>query len=97
MNITITGRHLEVTEALRNYVHEKVARIEGHYDKINKVSVTLSVEKFNQKAEATLHVTGNDIHADSIKEDMYAAIDDMADKLDRQVRHYKRKLTDHRI
>lgn len=97
MNITITGRHLEVTEALRNYVQEKVARIEGHYDKINKVSVTLSVEKFSQKAEATLHVTGNDIHADSIKEDMYAAIDDMADKLDRQVRHYKRKLTDHRI
>ncbi len=97
MNITITGRHLEITDALRNYINEKVARIEGHYDRINKVSVTLSVEKFNQKAEATLHVTGNDIHADSTKEDMYAAIDDMTDKLDRQVRHYKRKLTDHRI
>ncbi len=96
MNITITGRHLEITDALRNYVNEKVARIEGHYDKINKVSVTLSFEKFNQKAEATLHVTGNDIHADSVKEDMYAAIDDMVDKLDRQVRHYKRKITDHR-
>ncbi len=97
MNITITGRHLEITDALHDYIHEKVARIEGHYDKINNVSVVLSVEKFNQKAEATLHVTGNDIHAGSIKEDMYAAIDDMADKLDRQVRHYKRKITDHRI
>lgn len=97
MNITIIGRHLEVTEALRDYVTEKVERISGHYDKINKVNVVLSVEKFNQKAEATLHVTGNDIHAGSTKEDMYAAIDDMTDKLDRQVRHYKRKLTDHRL
>lgn len=97
MNITILGHHLEVTDALRAYVTEKVERISGHYDKINKVNVTLSVEKYNQKAEATLHVTGNDIHADSVKDDMYAAIDDMADKLDRQVRHYKRKLTDHRL
>lgn len=97
MNITIFGRHLEVTDALKAYVIEKVERIEGHYDKINKVNVTLSVENYNQKAEATLHVTGTDIHADSVKEDLYAAIDDMADKLDRQVRHYKRKLTDHRL
>lgn len=97
MNITITGHHLDVTDALRAYVTEKVERISGHYDKINKVSVTLSVEKYHQKAEATLHVTGNDIHADSVQEDMYAAIDDMADKLDRQVRHYKRKATDHRL
>lgn len=97
MNITILGHHLEVTDALRAYVTEKVERISGHYDKINKVNVTLSVEKYNQKAEATLHVTGNDIHADSVKDDMYAAIDDMTDKLDRQVRHYKRKLTDHRL
>ncbi len=97
MNITVTGRHLEITDALREYVTEKVERISGHYDKINKVNVILSVEKFNQKAEATLHVTGNDIHADSVKEDMYAAIDDMTDKLDRQVRHYKRKLKDHRM
>ncbi|MBS9778668.1 MAG: ribosome-associated translation inhibitor RaiA [Gammaproteobacteria bacterium] len=97
MNITILGHHIEVTEALRDYVTQKVERISGHYDKINKVNVTLSVEKYNQKAEATLHVTGNDIHADSTKDDMYAAIDDMVDKLDRQVRHYKRKITDHRM
>lgn len=97
MNITIVGRHLEVTDALRDYVNEKVERISGHYDKINKVNVSLSVEKYLQKAEATLHVTGHDIHADSVQEDMYAAIDDMTDKLDRQVRHYKRKLTDHRL
>ncbi|MGY0399152.1 MAG: ribosome hibernation-promoting factor, HPF/YfiA family [Ostreibacterium sp.] len=97
MNITITGHHLEVTDALHTYITEKIKRISGHYDKLNKVNVTLSVEKFNQKAEATLHVTGNNIHADSVKEDMYAAIDDMTDKLDRQIRHYKRKLTDHRL
>ncbi|PIE45460.1 MAG: ribosomal subunit interface protein [Gammaproteobacteria bacterium] len=97
MNIKITGRHLDITDALRAYVEEKVERISGHYDKINKVSVILSIEKYNKKAEATLHVTGNDIHADSVKEDMYAAVDDMVDKLDRQVRHYKRKLTDHRL
>jgi len=96
MNITITGRHLEVTDALRAYVEKKVERIEGHYDKLSNVDVTLSVEKYNQKAEATLRVTGSDIHAGSIKEDMYAAIDDMVDKLDRQVRHYKRKQKDHR-
>ena len=97
MNITILGHHLEVTDALRSYVSEKVERISGHYDKINKVNITLSVEKYNKKAEATLHVAGNDMHADSINKDMYAAIDEMTDKLDRQIRHYKRKLTDHRI
>ncbi len=97
MNINITGHHLDVTDALRDYVTEKVERISGHYDKINKVNVTLSVERHNQKAEATLHVTGSDIHADAIHEDMYAAIDEMTDKLDRQVRHYKRKLKDHRV
>lgn len=97
MNISITGHHLDVTDALRAYILEKVERIEGHYDKITQVNVTLSVEKYNQIAEATLRVPGNDIHADSTKEDMYAAIDDMTDKLDRQVRHYKRKQTDHRL
>ncbi|PID65015.1 MAG: ribosomal subunit interface protein [Gammaproteobacteria bacterium] len=97
MNITIIGRHLEVTDALNAYVTEKVERISGHYDNINKVNVTLSVEKHNQKAEATLHVTGHDIHADAVHENMYAAIDEMSDRLDRQVRHYKRKLTDHRL
>ncbi len=97
MNITITGRHFDVTDALHDYAIEKVERISGHYDKINKVNVILSVEKHHQKAEATLHVTGNDIHADAVHGDMYAAIDEMTDKLDRQVRHYKRKLKDHRI
>ncbi len=97
MNITITGRHLDVTDALRAYATEKVERISGHYDKINKVSVTLSVERHNQKAEATLYVTGSDMHADAVNDDMYAAIDEMVDKLDRQVRHYKRKLKDHRL
>lgn len=97
MNFNITGHHVEITPALREYVSQKLDRIEGHYDKITSVNVTLTVEKLQQKAEATLHVAGNDIHADSIQEDMYAAIDDLADKLDRQVRRYKSKLTDHRL
>lgn len=97
MNFNITGRHVEITDALREYVSQKLDRIEGHYDKITSVNVILTVEKLQQKAEATLHVAGNDIHANSAHEDMYAAIDDLADKLDRQVRRYKSKLTDHRL
>lgn len=97
MNFNITGHHVEITDALRDYVSQKLDRIEGHYDKITSVNVTLTVEKLQQKAEATIHVAGNDIHANSVQPDMYAAIDDLADKLDRQVRRYKSKLTDHRL
>ncbi|MPV86542.1 ribosome hibernation-promoting factor, HPF/YfiA family [Ostreibacterium oceani] len=96
MNLNITGHHVEVTDALRDYVTDKMARIEGHHDKIISVNVTLKVEKLDQKAEATLQLAGNTIHADSSKPDMYAAIDDMIDVLDRQVRHHKRRITDHR-
>ncbi len=96
MNFNITGHHVEVTKALKDYVAEKLDKIEVHFDKITSVNVVLTVEKLEQKAEATLHVKGHDIHADSTKEDMYAAIDDMTDKLDRQVRRYKTKMTDHR-
>ncbi len=96
MNFNITGHHVEITEALRSYVSDKLDRVEGHFDKITSVNVTLTVEKLERKAEATLHVAGQDIHADSVKDDMYAAIDDLADKLDRQVRRHKSKLKDHR-
>ncbi len=96
MNFNITGHHVEITDSLRDYVSQKLNRVEGHFDKITSVKVTLTVEKLQQKAEATLHVAGNDIHADSVQGDMYAAIDDLADKLDRQVRKHKSKITDHR-
>ncbi len=96
MNFNITGHHVEVTKPLKEYVSEKLNKIEGHFDKITSVNVVLTVEKLEQKAEATLHVKGNDIHAGATKEDMYAAIDEMTDKLDRQVRRYKTKLKDHR-
>lgn len=95
MQIQLTGHHVDITDALRAYVIEKIGRIERHFDQVTSVQIILSVEKLRQKAEATLHVAGNDLYADSVQEDMYAAIDGLADKLDRQVKRHKEKLTDH--
>lgn len=95
MNLNLTGHHLEVTPALRDYVQSKLARVSNHFDHVIDVKVTLSVEKLVQKVEATLHVPGNDLHAESSDADMYSAIDTLADKLDRQVVKHKEKLTDH--
>ncbi|MDX1655941.1 MAG: ribosome-associated translation inhibitor RaiA [Candidatus Competibacteraceae bacterium] len=95
MQIQLTGHHMDITDALRAYVIEKLGRIERHFDQVTSVQIILSVEKLRQKAEATLHVAGNDLYADSVQEDMYAAIDGLADKLDRQVKRHKEKLTDH--
>lgn len=95
MQINLTGHHVEITQPLRDYVQEKIGKIERHCDSITSAYVILSVEKLRQKAEATLHVAGNDIHADATEEDMYAAIDVLADKIDRQIKKYKEKLTDH--
>jgi putative sigma-54 modulation protein len=94
MQTTISGNHIQVTEALRNYVTEKLARLARHSDQITNVHVVLSVDKrIRQRAEATLHVHGADLFADCESEDMYAAIDLLADKLDRQVlRHKERQL-----
>ena len=96
MQISLTGHHIDITEALRNYVDSKFERLERHFDHVTNVHVVLSVEKVRQKAEATVHVNGADIFADSTEEDMYAAIDGLVDKLDRQVKKHKEKNTNHR-
>jgi len=95
MNLNITGHHIEVTPALREYVTGKVEKVLRHFDHVTSVHVILTVEKLVQKAEITLHVKGKDIYADSSDADLYAAIDMLIDKLDRQVLKYKDKNTDH--
>lgn len=95
MNLQLTGHHLEVTPALRDYLHSKLIRVSNHFDHVIDVKVTLSVEKLVQKVEATLHVPGNDLHVACSDENMYSAIDMLADKLDRQVVRHKEKLGDH--
>lgn len=96
MQISVTGHHLDVTDSMRNYVEEKFARLERHFDHVTNVHVILSLEKVNKKAEATVHVAGADVFADSLNEDMYAAIDSLVDKLDRQVIRHKEKMKSHR-
>ena len=95
MQLSLTGHHVDITDALRNYVEEKVERLERHFDHVTNMHVILSVEKLQKKAEATVHLSGADIFADSVHEDMYAAIDTLVDKLDRQVLKHKEKMTDH--
>jgi putative sigma-54 modulation protein len=91
MNLSISGHHLEVTPALREYVTVKLDKIRRHFDQVIDVNVFLSVDKLRQKAEIALHVRGKDIFAESVDEDLYAAIDSLVDKLDRQVLKYKDK------
>ncbi len=95
MNLQLIGHHLEVTQALRDYLLSKLARVSNHFDHVIDVKVTLSVEKLVQKVEATLHVPGNDLHVACTDENMYSAIDLLADKLDRQVLKHKEKQGDH--
>ena len=85
MNLSLTGHHVDITPAIRTYVVSKLDRITRHFDHVIDVTVVLTVEKLEQKAEANVHVSGNDLHAEAVDEDMYAAIDALADKLDRQV------------
>ncbi|WP_417579207.1 ribosome hibernation promoting factor [Nitrincola sp.] len=96
MQINITGHHVELTDALNEYVRSKFVRLERHFDNITNVQVTLSVEKQRQKAEADLHVAGGEIFAQAEQDDMYAAIDAMIDKLDRQVIKHKEKMKSHK-
>ncbi len=95
MQIDVTGHHVELTDPLRNYVNEKFERLERHFDHVTDVHVILSVEKLRHTAEATIHISGGKLFADSTDEDMYAAIDSLTDKLDRQIKKHKEKLTDH--
>ena len=95
MNLNITGHHVEVTPAIREYISSKLDRVIRHFDNVTSVGVILSVEKLRQKAEVTVHVRGKDIHVESEDADLYAAIDALTDKLDRQVLKYKDKSSDH--
>ena len=95
MQLIITGRHVEVTPALRDYVKGKMDRIIRHCDQLTEARCILEVEKLRHKAEGTLFVSGGTIFAEAVAEDMYAAIDALADKLDRQIIKHKEKLTDH--
>ncbi|MDH5611103.1 MAG: ribosome-associated translation inhibitor RaiA [Gammaproteobacteria bacterium] len=95
MQIELTGHHIEITDSLRNYVTEKMEKLERHFDKVSNTHVILSVEKNVQKAEATVHMSGHDIFAEANEPDMYASIDALVDKLDRQVKKHKEKITNH--
>jgi putative sigma-54 modulation protein len=100
MNLTISGHHLEVTPALRGYVTTKLERISRHFDQVVDIKVLLTVDNLKekdqrQKAECNIHVKGKDLFAESAHADLYAAVDDLADKLDRQVLRYKDKAQDH--
>ncbi|AFL74184.1 ribosome hibernation-promoting factor, HPF/YfiA family [Thiocystis violascens] len=96
MQINLTGHHIDITDALRDYVENKFERLGRHFDHVINAHVVLSVEKLAQKAEATLNVNGGNVFADSTHEDMYAAIDALIDKLDRQVLRHKEKKSSHR-
>ena len=95
MHISLSGHHVEITPALRSYLTGKLERVQRHFDQVTEMKVILSVAKLRQKAEATLNVNGSSLHADAEDEDMYAAIDALADKLDRQIKKHKEKITDH--
>ena len=95
MNLNISGHHLEVTPAIRSYVTDKLSKAIRHFDHVINATVMLSVEKLIQKAEVTIHLRGKDIHAEASDEDLYAAIDLLSDKLDRQVLRHKDKVQNH--
>ena len=96
MNLHLTGHHLEITPAIRDYVSNKLQRITHHFDHVIDVNVILAVEKLNHKIEASVHVRGKDIHCESTASDMYAAIDGLIDKLDRTIIKHKEKSLERR-
>jgi putative sigma-54 modulation protein len=95
MQLKLSGHHVEVTPALRGYVEKKLERVKRHFDHVIDVTFLISVDKLQHKAEATVHVSGSNIHADAVDSNMYASIDALADKLDRSVLKYKEKQQDH--
>lgn len=95
MQTSITGHHIEVTAALRDRISTKMEKLERHFDHVTDIHVILSVEKQRHQAEATVNVSGAKLYAKSVEDDMYAAVDSLVDKLDRQVKKHKEKLTDH--
>ena len=95
MQMTISGHHLDITDPIRNYVTTKLSKLERHYEQITSTAVILTVEKLVQKAEANVHVAGAELFANAEHEDMYAAIDALTDKLDRQLIKHKEKHRGH--
>jgi putative sigma-54 modulation protein len=95
MNMSVSGHHVEITPAIRDYVTAKLQRITRHFDHVIDVNVILTVEKLRHKAEVNVHLSGKDVYVEADDENMYAAIDLLIDKLDRQVLKHKRKLRDH--
>lgn len=96
MQINLSGHHVDITPAIKSYVEAKLNRLERHNDRITNVAVILSVEKLRQKAESTVRVSGTEVYADAESQDLYAAIDLLADKLDRQIIREKEKKKDHK-
>jgi len=96
MQINFTGHRVEVTQALRSVTEEKFDRLARHFDKITSIHVVFDVEKLRQMAEATILVNKGELHASSESENMYAAIDSLVDKLDRQLIKHKEKMREHR-
>ena len=96
MNLTLTGDHVDVTSSMRNYVTDKMERLQRHSENVFGIHVILTVEKLRQKAEATIDVAGTRLYADETREDMYSAIDLLTDKLDRQLIRHKEKQKNHR-
>ena len=96
MQVSVTGHHVEVTDSLRNHVEEKIGKLKRHFDNVTDVHVILTVEKLEQKAEATVQISGAKLFANDVQEDMYQAIDNMVDKLDRQIIKHKEKKGSHR-
>lgn len=94
MQINISGHHIEITEAMRAYVLEKFEKLERHFEHITSIHVILEVEKNRQTAEATIHIKGGELFANATSEDLYAAIDMLIDKLDRQILKHKEKNLD---
>lgn len=95
MQINLAGHHVDITDSLRESVNTKFAKLERHFDHINNVHVVLTVEKLNHVAEATAHLNGTEIHAKAENSDMYASIDALVAKLDKQVLKYKGKISQH--
>ncbi len=91
MNLNLTGRHLEITPAIRSHVTDKIAKIKSHFDGVMEVTVVLSVDKLRQKAEGSVHLSGKDVFVESDDDNLYVAIDSMVDKLDRQIVKHKEK------
>ena len=95
MLINVTGHQIDLTTSLQDYVHEKLQRLERHYDQITQIHVVLNIEKLMHQAEATVHVAGSELFANAEASDMYAAIDQLSSKLDRQIIKHKEKVVDH--